>query len=233
MKKYLSYLILIIIFISGCKIKKTTESDDQISSEILPLAVDNTWNYELNTVAYSCNEGELECIPYFISDAIEHEITEKMDIEFDGDSIEVFVLVNYFDAIPPTAYRTTNEGLVEYGEVEAERDIDFDVKLKVKYPIEAGETWIDKEGFYGTEYKCISTTESMNTPAGTFNCYVFELVDENFLEDEYVRYYYTLDIGLIAEIHHRETFYYNNIYYDIPVEYQNHYVKKITSYSLN
>ncbi len=233
-KKYLMILLVFIILLS-CQDKKTTEPNDQNNQKILPLAVGNSWNYELNTVAYACDDGNLVCVPFFISDAIVHEITDKMDIEYENETFEIFAFVNEFDALPPMAYRNTDDGLIEYGEIEYDKDatIDFDVKLLIKFPITVGETWLDQEGISGIEYKCISKDESLTTPAGVFNCYVFEVIDDDKNDDEYVRYYYVPDVGLIAEIHHRELFYYNNVDYPIPLEFQDHYKKVLNDYSLN
>jgi len=233
-RKYFMILLVSIILFS-CQDKKTTEPNDQDPQEILPLALGNFWKYELNTVLYSCNEGELECESFFISDSIIHEITDKIDIEYENETFEVFAFVNEFDALPPMAYRNTDSGLIEYGEIEYNKDVsvDFDVKLLVKFPIAVGEIWLDQEGYSETEYKCISSNESLTTPAGVFSCYVFEIVDDDENDGEHVRYYYAPEIGLVAEIHHRELFYYNNVYYDIPAIYQDHYKKVLNQYSLN
>ena len=233
-RKYLMILLVSIILMS-CQDKKTTEPNDQNTQEIMPLALDNFWQYELNTIAYACNEGVLECQPFFISDSIVHEITDKLEIEYENETFEVFAFLNEFDALPPMALRNTDDGLVQYGEIEYGKAVSFDpeVKLLVKFPIAVEETWIDQEGYAGIEYKCISTNETMTTPAGTFSCYVFEVVDDDENDGEYVRYYYTPDIGLVAEIHHREVFYYNNVDYDIPPIYQDHYKKLLNDYSLN
>lgn len=235
-KILLSILLSLIMMISipACSKQKTTEPDaGNHIHQIIPLAIGNTWNYETSEVLYACEEGELECQPYPLNNELEHYITDSLQVDYEGENFPIFVSEDEIYAFQKFAIRNTADGLIEYGDIGGDQTIDYDPKLIVKYPISVGETWFDQDGFYQKQYRCISQNEEMTTPAGTFNCYVYELIDDQMEEGDFIKYYYAVDVGLIAEIRHRDVFFYGNTYYDIPNQFRDYYVKKLTSYSLH
>jgi|GEM_PF-6426480 len=79
-------------------------------------------------------------------------------------------------------------------------------------------------------YQCITNNEEITTPAGTFICYVFEIVDDNSSDEIYTRYYYSPGVGLIGE---KQSSGKNYKGYEIPIENRTIWKKKLISFILN
>ena len=79
-------------------------------------------------------------------------------------------------------------------------------------------------------YQCISNNNDITTPAGSFMCYVFEVVDDNSSDEIYTQYYYSTDVGLVAI---KQCLGENYKGFEIPIEERVIWKKKLISYILN
>ncbi|OQX70928.1 MAG: hypothetical protein B6D62_03190 [Candidatus Cloacimonas sp. 4484_275] len=231
MKKTVFYVFYLgLLFLFSCSSQKTTENNPpDFHEEIVPLALENNWNYTIEKVLFSCIDGELHCEHYDVIDTTSALVTSSLEVNYENETFPAFVIEDLNYSSFPFVYRNTAEGLIEYGKLESNGEIDFEVKLKVKFPIQTGETWKEFDEYYGDEFVCVSEDDTLTTAAGTFHCYVFELIDESSPEGNYTRFYYKPGIGLIAEIRHKEIYVNASEPVTVPEEYQDWYVKKLFS----
>ena len=235
MKKMLFYRFVFVSFLllfACTKTNNTIDNQPESTEHIVPLAVGNSWQYSIEQVLFNCVNGVLYCEHYDVIDTTTANVTSTINIDYENENFDAYVIDDASFSLYPFVYRNTAQGFIQYGKLSSNGDVDFETKLIIKFPIQAGETWKDIDEYYGNEYLCFSTDEIMTTNVGSFHCYVFELVDDTALEGNYTRYYYTPEVGLIAEIRHKEQYFNADAPVQVPEEFQDWYVKKLNSVSL-
>ena len=237
MKKIFYYQFVFVSFFlllfSACtKTNNTTDNQPESTEQIVPLAVGNNWQYTIEQVLFNCVNGVLYCEHYDVIDTTTAVVSSIINIDYENENFDAFVIDDASFSSHPFVYRNTDQGFIEYGKLSSNGEVDFAIKLKIKFPIQAGETWKDVDEYYGNEYLCVSTDEIMTTNVGSFHCYVFELVDDTALEGNYTHYYYAPEVGLIAEIRHKEQYFNADAPVPVPEEFQDWYVKKLNSFTL-
>jgi len=155
------------------------------SDVIVPLAVGNYWEFADSTI--------IEDTLIFIDTSMVG-ITGKQNIEYQSNNYEVFYW-NGFDmnTNPPEPQpmkwliRNQSDGLWEYGMLN-DTDTLLLQNLTLKFPANIGDSWpimayviTDTSISVGDTLtmECIDTDQEYITPAGTFNCYVYQYVSNN------------------------------------------------------
>ena len=129
-------------------------------------------------------------------------------------------------------YKNEDLGLVSYGYGADGYNIFLDKPdLLALFPSKIGDVWIRSGHVWSWSYyyECVAISEQVTVPAGTFNCYVYEGTRISNGELVFI-YYYAPNIGLIGYKQYLGESYEG---YEIPIEYQCFWVKKLLSYSLN
>ncbi len=140
---------------------------------LMPLEVGNYWVYQI--------------WPFIQPDTVIEEITRKVPVTIAGVTYEAFAFSQLYPvkgSRPPLEWLYWNGpcGLYWLGGISP-TDTLFYKTLLFKYPAEVGESWktvrigyADGIGFYFTDtitVSLISKNETITTPAGDFNAYVY------------------------------------------------------------
>jgi len=165
----------------------------------------DAFNIDYNTYAWQ------------VIDSTRREIIEEIEVNI-GDTT---FITKAFENIrlhnqqtsenPKWLYWNGDCGIYALGGYSA-ADTLFEKGIKIKYPVEAGEIWHGQDVIYnGADFftrpsiytKCISVNEKINTPIGTFECYVF--VDRKIVAEDVSGFYdyykyYSPEVGLICQV---------------------------------
>ena len=227
-RKLLILIIALTFLIPNCS--NLTDPEENDEKVIMPLSVGNEWIYEISYVSYNFHTGP-DTMSFYTNnypDTSEQKVLNKKIIETQIGFVEVYAVgTDYWSDLK--FYSNTCIGLVQY-RWDNQNEIYYASNLLAKYPADIGDTW-QYDGNQACQ--CISTNEKLKTPAGTFKCYVYEVVDESASDNNHKRFYYAPNIGLIAYIWHSEIYISNDKEYEIPTECQDRYKKQLISYSLN
>jgi len=206
--------------------KTPTDNNNELEHFIVPLAIANYWHYNASVTYIYCDGAHLQC-------EFDNTITENTNTVLDTFSFgrgTAYVLED--DSGFQYVNENTASGFFQHGRLNSSGEFSSDEKLIAKYPISIGDIWEDSNGFSSITYECISQNEEVTVPAGTFSCHVYQLLDDDFTNGEFHKFYYAEDIGLIKEWHYQESYFYLDEYYTIPVEYRNRILKELDEYSL-
>lgn len=192
MKNILNIIFIITItIILFCCSNKSTKPSDEYKNVIMPLSIGNSWTY---VVEHNWETYYRKVV-----------ITEKTNINYCNENIEVFVLSWYTyenkswiaDSIY-YYYKNEIDGLYNYTPNRKE--------LIAKYPVEVDENWEVPEIITQDSiplfippicFQCISDSEEITTIAGDFDCIEYEEYSMGYLAPQYL--YYCPDIGLIKK----------------------------------
>lgn len=220
-------LALSISMIFSCSDTTEPEPEEQV---IMPLVIGNTWEYEYQEVWFGIYADSLRINVY--KDTVFKEVTYRRIVEYEGFLLAVYYYgVSIWEEDYFYLYRNEDLGLICYGDVdEDDGEISFysEPHLIALFPAEVGDLWKQ----YSNSpyiYECVAINEQVTVPAGTFNCYVYEGARISDGELVFI-YYYALNIGLIGYKRYRGESYEG---YEIPIEYQCFWERKLLSYSLN
>ncbi len=146
---------------------------EQAQEELMPLEVGNYWVYQI--------------WPFITPDTVIAEITRKVPVTIAGITYEASALSPLYPVNgvrPPLEWLYWNGpcGLYWLGGI-AENDTLLYKTLLYKYPAEVGESWktvrisyVYDLGFYFLDtltVSLVSKNETISTPAGDFNAYVY------------------------------------------------------------
>lgn len=187
-------LVSLLLIISCSKDKSTNPSNSEV---VVPLTIGNEWIYvelddDLNIEEWS-----------------KQSVIENRTINLNNQDIDVAVLADYskdsiYDAWElhngRNLYKNNSDGLYYYGFIDegengTKDSIYFlEETLKVKYPVNVGDSWVWQSGL---EWTCIAVDEEISLPAGDFSCIVIRANISH--EDEwYIYRYYCINVGLVA-----------------------------------
>ena len=164
------------LIVSCSKDKGTGPTNEE--EMILPLAVGNEWIYV---------DSESDSINLIL------EIIDSQNVTYNNENIIIYNLPGLGGSglylfYSDSDLMATNETM----------DIEY---LFLKYPVEVGDEWYNP--FEGGTIMCLSTNQSIDTPAGNFNCLVYGLYEDDNNEIPYTEIYCYPNIGFIA-IHSNE-----------------------------
>lgn len=164
--------ILLFLAFSACGL--LGEDKKGQPDELRPLAMGNWWEYE---VTYSS-----------IKDTLRYEVRKVETVSIEGETYTAFGwnLVPFPENTPEYYWlqRNGENGLYTMGGI-ADTDTLFVNELSKKYPAEVGETWRVPQlafsrsnlEFYVSdtlEITLVDNDRQVDTPAGTFLCYVYK-----------------------------------------------------------
>jgi len=189
------------------------DKQEKPNLDLVPLAVGNTWNYARFAISVNYR------------DTMSVVIVDEDQLEYDGRPYTAYTQFNYFnfnDNPYPWRWmvRTDKDGHYQFASiiVSSQSGIDTLVinDLVYKYPAEIGDsTFVKRFKFAGgvkneivvfdtVIYTLISKDEEIETPAGTFSCYVYKHYRPPFALDvlygDYVYEYFVPGIGKVAKI---------------------------------
>lgn len=225
MKRIFLMSIVLLVLLS-CSETPTGNNDDNLEHFIVPLSIANFWQYDVSVTYIYCDGAHLQC-------EFDYNITESTNTVLDTFGFgrgTAYVLEDN------SGFQYVNEntasGFFQHGRLNSSGEFSSDEKLIAKYPVSVGDIWEDSSGYSSKTYECVSQNEEITVPAGTFSCYVYQLIDDDFTNEEFHKFYYAKDIGLIKEWHYQESYFYLDEYYSIPIEYRNRILKELDEYSL-
>ncbi len=199
---HLVRMATLILFFSNCG--SPVEPPQTGAGELMPLQAGNYWIYQI--------------WPFATPDTARAEITRKVSVRIDGVTYEASAFLLPYPVNGPRPpfewlYWNGPEGLYWLGGV-SETDTFLYKTLLFKYPANVGDSWrvrrINYNEFDGKFYffdtlvfGLVSKDEEIETPAGTFKCYVYKYrrrpADDVAEEWDYYHYYYP-EIGRVAYI---------------------------------
>ncbi len=196
-----SMIILVLLFGGSCGLLGGDDSKKK-SDELRPLAVGNWWEYEYNL--------------FSLKDTVRYEVAKEIQVPWGGTSYTAYG----YNRVPlppeiPEFYwlnRNGEAGLYQMGGI-AETDTLFTNNIRRWYPAEEGQTWEvprlsfsrDSLNFYVSDtldVTLVDTNREIETPAGTFECYVykFTIEFEGVLRGWDYYMHYSPGVGLVAQI---------------------------------
>ncbi len=145
-----------------------TTSEPPPVGELVPLQVGNYWVYNVyDSLGEPVGQQTLG-------------ITGSQMITHSGTTYEVLHWNWYEDLNTPSSsyilVRNGEEGLWAMGYYDSFNDtLVVDPQLAAKYPAAIGDSWsyVDVEFGETYIYECVSTDQTISTPAGSFSCYVY------------------------------------------------------------
>ena len=168
---------------------------------MMPLADGNVWNYA-DTVS-----GPASLV--FVSSMT---VTGETVVTYEDLDYDVFTVdqIDTYNGILSTYFLRNDEfGLWEFA-TACGLDSMFYKQMNAKYPAEIGDEWMKGNfncdpnqyptGFPPGPTTCIAIDSLYTTPAGTFECYLYQYsydIPMFGLVDIY--YFYALDVGLVAK----------------------------------
>ena len=210
MKKIFLISIVLLALLS-CS-KTPTGNNNDLEHYIVPLSIANYWHYNTSVTYIYCDGAHLQC-------EFDNTITENTNTVLEDDNGFQYVNEN------------TASGFFQHGRLNTSGEFSSDEKLIAKYPVSIGDIWEDSSGYSSITYECVSQNEEVTVPAGTFSCYVYQIIDNDFTNGEFHKFYYAENIGLVKEWHYQESYFYLDEFYIIPVEYRNRILKELDEYS--
>ncbi len=218
MKYILASIILFFIFACNKNPLSIGDNPEPIRVEevdgLVSLSVGNYWA----GMQYTCRNSTCDSIAKNLTDSMTVRVFEKRDIEIDGYIYNASFKENYFiknNYVMDCKWLSFNgsDGLYLLGGISSSDSL-FKKILQLKYPVSVGESWQVPHLVYDLyenrfliddtlTYTCISTNETIETPAGIFECYVYcyRLRPAEDVLDEWEHYlYYSPNIGNVATI---------------------------------
>lgn len=194
--------IFTILLFQSCK-KTPTDSSNELTNVILPLADGNYWTYIDSVWHFYTFDFRWER-------EIKVGITGTTKVNVDDNEYMGYYFNNYdLDLITPSENKSiyTNDelGLWSLG-AESPSNIFLSRNLVIKYHVEVGDSWPYQIIGYDAEEKpfiketvnvhCISKDELVSTVAGDYYCILYHYFENTYGDDVYL--YYAPNIGLVA-----------------------------------
>ena len=218
MKYNLAFIILFFTFACNKNPLSIGDKPEPIRVEevdgLVPLSVGNYWS----DVQYTCRNSTCDSIAKNLTDSMTVRVFEKRDIEIDGYIYNAAFTESYsikYNLVSDYKWLSFNgsDGLYLLGGI-SNPDSLFKKILQLKYPVSVGESWQVPHLVYDLyenrfliddtlTYTCLSTNETIETPAGIFECYVYNyrIRPADDVLDEWDYYlYYKPGIGKVAVI---------------------------------
>ena len=161
-----------------------SENTNSGSAQFFPLAVGYEWQYEaeINSSTWT----------------IDLEIFASTYITLNSDSLKTYAMSSYYTSdlivseepeLVGLWYNSPN-GVHSWGDQIEEEYLG----VVFKYPVTAGEEYTGNEH----QIKCLSTNYLLNTPAGNFECYVYEWTSLSGSTEANGTYYIAPGIGMVG-----------------------------------
>lgn len=194
-------LLSSLVLLAGCDLFNNEQ--EKSIDELMPLAVGNYWEYEYNRRSFK--------------DTLRYEVATEIQVPW-GDTSYTAYGYNRVP-LPPEIpefywlYRNGEAGLYLMGGM-ADTDTLYTQYVNKPWPAGEGQIWDiprlafsrDSLKFYVSDtlqVTLIDTDREIETPAGTFECYVYKytvsLADDVRLNSDYFMYY-SPGVGLVAQI---------------------------------
>jgi len=188
-------IILLSLFVVSCDLLENhNDNHEYLSSDILPLAKGNFWNYQYQ---------EFKDDSLIYSWIKQVEVISDTIINYQGEQKlvykvkEVFELTDYnFTQIFYYLLGVEYDGVYWYAHsVDVDYKYFFNKHYHIKYPIKVGDNWIHDHGDYHIYFECASITDSVIYKNNKYECISIKN------GKEYTTYFmkYTVGIGLIEE----------------------------------
>ena len=177
--KKLIFLFFIPILLSSCISSPNNGSgSNDVDSLLVPLTVGNYWDYEL------ANTSVRRDLIYT------KEVIDSQDV--------YFFWTDYGSWTGSRAIYNTQKGYYEtrYWNIDLNNSMYY-----FKCPVMVGDTWENTYVFdhgWTHKYECLSKNAKVDVPAGTFNCILYEVINQAGDGDYLHHYYFKPGIGLIA-----------------------------------
>lgn len=210
-------LISLSLFMAGACNNRNPTSSEMQEAVLMPLTTGNTWLYQTQLfISGDPVEG--------LTDSTGSRIIGQTQVSFEGQMIEVGIQ-EFFDPASGQAreakWLTWNgpDGLYSLGGISI-RDTLVRKVLKLKFPVEVGESWqfpslaydLGERKFVLDDtltFTCVSTDTPFVTLVDTFQCYVYKYSqrpEEDVLEIWDYFFYYTPGVGLVGTEIRSQTF---------------------------
>ena len=199
--KLLTITLVSILFLFNC----SDPTSPNNNSVIWPLKPGNEWLFNI-----------IE--PDWITEKFKRHIIDTLIVNFEGENYTVSKSTFHFENEPQPEYQwlywNGPDGIYFMGGISP-KDTFLVKSLQLKYPAQKGDSWqtmhLEYDGYNQKflvsehiEYKLIDNNFYLETPAGNFNCYVYEYISRPVPDQSlkwHYRFYYSPDIGLV----HHET----------------------------
>lgn len=158
-------LLLVGILLLSCGQGERIAGTNNQPNSIVPLTLGNYWLYETTTSnrTYISKLG-ISNTSTTIHDSLEYSVFHWNWYEWPSDE------PGEFDYL----VRNESDGFWILGVIDKRMGDTLSYVYRtmfIKYPVTAGETWTSVDAIGNPTYhKCVSTSEVLETPAGTFNC---------------------------------------------------------------
>lgn len=209
MKNLFYFLISICLLFANCGKNPITSTTSEV---LLPLSLNNSWSYVVYTyMANSVIDG--------LTDSNMTIIIEQTNLLYDDQQHNVSVAAFFYpgnNTQPMDSkwlYWNGYDGLYVFGGISSHDTLINNILL-LKFPVVKGETWRVPYLIYDVvlnrffiddtlEYSCVSVNEQLDTPSGSFRCFVYHhriRPEEDVLEEWDYYEYYSPKIGKIGTI---------------------------------
>lgn len=214
-------VISILILISSCEGKIENPATGTLDTVLLmPLEPGNQWVYEV--------EGN-----QFYSQ-ITHLVESVAKYQYQDTQIDMYYIVADYGIGTYAYYYYYHEDAFNHTlhwKIEPDNPT-----YCFKYPVERGDEWenefiLEYTNEYLDEYRLVSKHSRVTVPAGTFQCYEYEIERTGITNDGYIsryrdNYYFKPGIGMVA---HKHTV----INLDNPNDTSVYWMRRLESYSIN
>ena len=200
------------LFIFTSCTKNPVTDDTAKNTVLIPLSLGNSWSY----ISYSYMA---DSIISGLTDSTRTTIIGQTSVNHNSQQYDVSIAAFFYPSnnTQPVdskwLYWNGNDGLYIFGGIASE-DTLIDKLLYLKYPVARGDTWkaphltydiLIKRFFVddSLSYCCVSTNEQLDTPVGTFECYVYHYrirPEEDVLEYWDYYEYYVPGIGKVGTV---------------------------------
>jgi hypothetical protein len=196
-------LVSVFLVVMGSSCDLFNNEQNIVSGELIPLAVGNYWVYETTYLDA-------------LIDTIHYEVSHKLEVPIGDTSYTAFAanFVPFPEGLEPYYWlrRNGDHGIYKMGGI-SNTDTLFTNEVEYKLPSEVGETIqtpqisfsYDRFEFYVSDtlnITLIDDNRKIITPAGTFECYVYNFqldAGDDVLSDFDYYLFYSPGVGLVKQ----------------------------------